>query len=263
MPSKINYVPAGFEFSEDEDEDDFCATPKVVKKVEKTPLELKKERLLKAITQNDLASLRDEMNKGPKGFDIDEKIDGRWNCLFHACFLALPEIVEYLVEERGAYANLEDGTDTPLLIACSSEANSEQVLKVVHSLINKSANFRISNATGVTPIMQACLRGHLEVVKYLLAVGESFETVDNEGKNLLFYAIDGKQLEVARFLISKGIDLNHVNTYRVSAKEHAVNEHQLEILELFPQEDPVYQPPVNFMTYNRFEDLVPTPDSDV
>lgn len=263
MPLKINFVPAGFEFEGSEDEDDFYAVQKIVKKVEKTPLQLKKERLLNAITENDLVLLRDTMNSGPKGFDIDDNIDGRWNCLYHACFRALPEIVEYLLKERGAHANLENSNDTPLIIACSSEANSEQVLKVVRSLVNNSANFRISNAFGITPIMQACLRGHLEVVKYLLASGESFETVDNEGKNMLFYAIDGKQLEVARFLISKGIDLNHVNTYKVSAREHAVNEHQLEILELFPEEESVYQPPVNYTNYNRFEDLVPTSDSDV
>lgn len=263
MPSKVNCVPAGFEFSGSEDEDDFGMTPKVAKKVEKTPLQLKKERLLQAISQNDLASLRNELNNGPKGLDIDERIDGRWNCLYHACFLALPEIVDYLLNERGAYANLEDGNETPLLVACFSEADSDQVLKVVHSLISKSANIRISNATGVTPIMQACFRGHLEVVKHLLAIGESFETVDNEGKNLLFYAIDGKQLEVARFLIDRGIDLNHVNMYKVSAKEHAVNENQLEILELFPQEVAVYQPPVDFLNYNRFENLIPASGGDV
>lgn len=256
-------MPAGYEFSGSEDEDNYYTSPKEVKKVEKSPIQLKKERLLQSINSNDLAALRDEMNNGAKGLDIDETLDGRWNCLYHACFLALPEIVEYLVGERGAYANLEDGNETPLLIACDSEADSGQVFKVVQALINKSANFRISNALGVTPIMQACLRGHLEVIKYLLSMGESFETVDNEGKNLLFYAIDGKQVEVARFLIASGIDLSHVNTYRVSAKEYAVNEHQLEILELFPQDVPVYQPPVNFLSYNRFDELVPLPGSEV
>lgn len=256
------YLPAGYESSDSEDYyyDGFTTSkPKIQpKKIEKSPMEQMKDRLLLNLRNNELHAIKEELDCGAvKGFDIDEYLDGRWSLLYHACFLGLPDIVQYLIEERGANTNVTENCETPLMVACYSDAKSDQVLKVVKLLIKESTIISSSNLTGVTALMFASSHGHVEVVKYLLSLNDSFDAIDNEGQNALFYAIDGKNLEIAKILIAAGIDLSVVNKFGYTANHYALDENQLEIAELFPPEEVKYETPSTFVSYNRFEDLIP------
>lgn len=260
-------VPAGAESDDDEyDYDDeyyYKDKSSVVKEVQ-TPLEAKKTRLIEALKKNDLLEVQNELDHGqPKGFDIDETIDDHWNLLFHACFMGLPDIVEYLIEERGAFVNFDINSESPTLAACRSQAGPELVLKVVQVLAKNAAAFRATDMYGTSPLMVTCSAGHVEVVKFLLSLNDSIDAIDNEGKNSLFHAIDGKSVEVAKLLINRGINLNHTNTYGASAKEYAMSEERADIVELFPAEIEHFHVPVNFANYNRFEDLIPMDNSEV
>lgn len=262
-------LPDGFYSSNSEDEDCidgfyFGSSTVKTKKVEKSPKDLMKERLLQHLKHNDVGALREELNHGPfKGFDIDEYLDHSWNLLFHACSLGHPEIVRFLIEERGVDTNSTEDTMTALMVACSSEAKTEDVLKVVKLLIKDSTLISSPNNTGGTAFMFASKYGHVEVVKYLLSLNDSYDAMDNEGKNALFHAIDGKQVEVARLLIESGIDLNVVNQYGCTAKNYAIDENQNEIIELFPPEPYRFETPCNFLSYNQFSDLIPGKESEV
>lgn len=257
-------MPAGSEFESDSEGEDYYErhTPKMPVK---TPIELKKERLLQVLQEKDLNGIKQELDHGlPKGLDIDEAIDRNWNLLFHACSLGLPDIVQFLVDERGSFVNLEVDAETPIMVACHSEADSPDVLKIVRVLIENAANFRMTDAYGVTSLMKACSRGHAEAVKYLIAKKDSINTIDNEKRNALFHAIEGKHVEIAKILIDAGIDLNVVNTFGASARDLAIAEMQNEILALMPLEkEQPFQLPINFTSYNRFEDLIPDESSDV
>lgn len=270
--STFNYLPGGYE--SDSDDDYLCygdyessSKPKFEPvAIVKSPLELKKEALLVHLKENQLDAIKDELDHGPcKGFDIDEKLDGRWNLLYHACDLGRSEILEYLIEERGVNVHMTEGDadDSPLMVACCSHADPTEVLKVVKVLVGQNVNVRASNNYGVTPLMLASSRGHVEVVKCLLSLNDSFDAIDNEGRNALFHAVEGKQVEVAKILMKTGIDLNVVNKYGDSAKDYASNDNNLEILELFPPEVYQYVPPPSFISYNRFEDLIPELTTDV
>ena len=266
----MNYLPGGAESDFDSDDDFYGFNaygnkPKFLPaEIVKSPLELKKENLLLNLKNNKLDGIKEELDHGQcKEFDIDEKLDDRWNLLYHACDLALPEIVEYLISERGVNIYTSEGGENPLMIACCSHANSLEVLKVVKILIKQNVNFRASNEYGVTPMMVACSKGHVEVVKYLLSLNDSFDAIDNEGRNALFHAIEGNQVEIAKILIEAGIDLNVVNKFGESAKDAASDDNNEKILELFPPEIYRYVPPTNFVSYNRFEDLIPGMSTDV
>lgn len=271
--SKPRYMPGGYESDTDNDElylsdyDDHSRSSrsKVTRSVDvkKTPLELKKEALLTALKENQLDTIKKELNQRSEGFDIDDKLDEKWNLLYHACNLGRSEILKFLIEERGVDPNIMDGDDSAFLVACSSQADSSEVIQVVNVLMDNNVNFRASNNYGVTPMMSACAKGHIEVVKCLILTNDSFDAIDNEGRNALFYAIDGKQVEIARILIEAGIDLSVVNMFGESAKRYAGNDNNLKILELFPPEIQHYQPPSNFLSYNRFKDLIPELTTDM
>lgn len=254
-------IPAGCELSDSEDDyyDELIKPQKiVVKAAEKSPREQMKERLLVHLKNNDKDAIQEELDHGPvKGFDIDEHLDSTWNILFYACSLGSSELVKYLVEVRGACINRTANSETPLMVACYSKADSEEVLKIVKILVNESTNIRVSNSYGVTALMFACSSGHIEVVKYLLSLNDAYDARDNDGNNSLFHAIDGKQVKIAKILIDAGIDLSASNRTGYTAKHYAMNENQQEIVNLFPQESLKYETPSAFMNYNRFEDLVP------
>lgn len=269
----INYLPAGAE-SGSEDDDSYYSFGDmanssnsklkfVPQEIVKTPLELKKESLLKYLKNNQLADIKQELDHGAcKEFDIDEKLDDRWNLLFYACDLGLAEILEYLIEERCVNINMTEGGDSAVMVACGSRADSSEVLKVVKILVKHNVNFRATNDYGITAFMNACTNGHVEVVKYLLSINDSFDAIDNLGRNALFHAIDGKNTEIAKILIETGIDLNVSNKFGETPKYYAMNDNNQEIIDLFPADVIKYEPPCRFMSYNRFEDLIPGVTSD-
>lgn len=257
------YLPAGYDES-DSEEDFFYGDetrngiPKVVaQQIEKSPMKIKKEKLMEHLKNNQLSLLREELDNEPLGFDIDEAVDDRWNLLYHSCFLALPEIVQFLIEERGACINMRENDDTPLMVACFSSANPGEVFKVVKALVRSSTIISSSNCNGVTPLMHASRLGNLEVVKYLLSLNDAYDAIDNEGNNALFHAIEGKHLEVAKVLIEVGTDLAVVNKRGQTAKDFARSEYHFDYFDLFPPEPYQYQTPADFISYNRFEDLIP------
>lgn len=229
----------------------------------RSPLDLKKERLLDHLKNNDLRGMKAELDQTPAiGFDIDETVDEKWNLLYHACYLGLHEIVKYLIDDRGACINMFENGETPLMAACKSSADSEDVLRVVKTLILDSTIISVGDAYGVTPLMFACASGHVGVVKYLLSQNDAVNAIDNERKNALFHAIESKNLEITKMLIAANIDLVVTNIFGDTAKDIAISENLTEIVDLFPSEVVQYQPPFNFMSYNRFEDL-PTGNSEV
>lgn len=73
----------------------------------------------------------------------------------------------------------------------------------------------------------------------------------------LFHAIDGNKVEIAKFLIEAGIDLAVVEKYGNTAKTFAESENRLEILELFPPEEYRYEIPTDYLSYSKFETIIP------
>lgn len=259
-----NAVPAGFELSDSEDE--FFGEYLINKpsghssKKSKSPKQIFAETLATCVLENNLIALQSVLTSTEaKGFNIDEPLEGGWNLLSQACNQARVDVVRYLVEKRGADPRASETGETALMVACYSEASSEDVFEVVKILVTEPSIIVASNTSGVTALMFASKAGHIEVVRYLLLHGpaNAINAVDNEGMNALFHAIGGKRTEVAEVLISSGIDLTACNMYGLSAKHYAIEENQQDIIELFPKEDEKYQTPGAYMSYNRFEDLIP------
>lgn len=259
----MNAVPGGYESEQSDLDDDFFdgfytgKSNLPTKIVEKSPLEQKKLKLMEFLKNSDVAAMREELDNDVKGFDIDENIDGYWNLLYHACFLAVHDVVSFLIEERGATVNMTRNSETPLMVSCYSDGDSEDVLAVVKALIKESTVIGAANLLGITPLMFASKHGHTSVVRYLLALNDAFDAIDNEGTNALFHAIDGKHEDIAKILIEAGIDLNVSNKFRCTARDYSRNENCEAIFKLFPAEIIRYQTPGSFMSYNRFEDMIP------
>ncbi|XP_070505776.1 ankyrin repeat, SAM and basic leucine zipper domain-containing protein 1 [Chironomus tepperi] len=262
--ASVSYLPAGYSDSENEGYDDcdgyfFEKTKKPMIKVQKSEFEEFRDNLLSHLRDNNVPELRKTLDKGIRsGFDIDSPIDGHWNLLFYACSYGFSEVVEFLTEERGVNVDIRIDGETALMIVCSSTQNSDEILKII-KILHKTEPKLINrtNYVGENALMLAAKKGHLNVIEYLIKIGESYNIVNNSGRNVLFYAIEGNNIDIAKKLFELEIDLDVRDCYGTTPKKYAEECNAEEILELFPLEEYKYVTPSSYYSYSSFDSLVP------
>ena len=125
-----------------------------------------------------------------------------------------PHMVDWLLD-KGAEVEINREGRTPLHIA-AAKGN----LAIVKSLIKHECEVDITDSYGFTPFSLGCLRGHLDVVKYIVEyarVGTNFNMEDG-----LHRASECGHVEVLDYLIWKSADVNSVNSLGESALSIAV-----------------------------------------
>jgi ankyrin repeat protein len=222
------------------------------------PLQKFLDTLVKLIQSGFTEDFKKELENNQFRYDVNDQIKYDWNLLFHACFEAKKEIVEYLVEEKAAKVNIQINSNTPLMIACSSTADPDRVFEVVDYLIKKESILNVSNTYGMTPLMFAAQKGHLKVVQLFIKMGVSLEAIENYGSDALLLAIENKHTEIAKLLIKAGSNLNIINKRGYNAKKLAEVNENFELLELFPKEVVVYEVPQQYLNYQSIFDMVPS-----
>lgn len=110
------------------------------------------------------------------------------------------DIVVDLVR-RGMDPNTSDRSGTTLLMFAVANGNEE----LLEFLLRNKANILKKNKYGDTAVGLAVLRGHLQIVRRLVAVGADIAT---PGWNALHYAAFGGHAEIVHFLVSKGAPLD-------------------------------------------------------
>jgi ankyrin repeat domain-containing protein 17 len=96
----------------------------------------------------------------------------------------------------------ENSGNTPLMYACAGGH-----LDVVEILLQSGANVEDHNENGHTPLMEAASAGYVNVAKVLLENGAGINTHSNEFKeSALTLACYKGHLEMVRFLLAAGAD---------------------------------------------------------
>ena len=83
-------------------------------------------------------------------------------------------------------------------------------LEVVRFLVENGVNVNAVTATdGTTPLMMACERGHLEIVRLLVERGANVNAAtSNDGGTALMMASQNDHLEIVRYLVERGANVN-------------------------------------------------------
>ncbi|XP_059471305.1 ankyrin repeat domain-containing protein 17 isoform X2 [Neocloeon triangulifer] len=135
----------------------------------------------------------------------DRGIKGDCTPLMEAASAGHADIVRLLIE-NGADVNAQSSTgNTPLMYACAGGH-----LEVVEILLAAGANVEDHNENGHTPLMEAASAGYVNVAKVLLENGAGINTHSNEFKeSALTLACYKGHLEMVRFLLAAGADQEH------------------------------------------------------
>jgi ankyrin repeat protein len=108
------------------------------------------------------------------------------------------QVVKYLVEEAGADENYRDGGGwTPLMVA----ADAGQAAVMQYLLDRPCINIDAENERGTKAIDMACRKGHVEVVKLLVAAGARVHPQDSDATGALLQAVRGGKLDVVKYLV--------------------------------------------------------------
>ena len=88
------------------------------------------------------------------------------------------------------------------------------------------ANANAVSDTGLTCLSAACLKNHINVVKFLVEHGADFEKADNNGITPLMYSI--KSVELCQYLLECGANVNKQDVENKTALHHAIEAKQVE-----------------------------------
>ncbi len=134
------------------------------------------------------------------------------------------ELFHFLVEQ-GANINIRDHRlDNPLLYA-----GAEGKLDFVKAAIAAGADTTVTNRFGGTALIPAADRGHVEIVRELLANSDvDVDHVNDLGWTALLEAVllgDGgsKHQEIVNLLIEYGADVNLADNEGVTPLQHAIS----------------------------------------
>ncbi|GAB2477366.1 ankyrin repeat domain-containing protein [Jatrophihabitans fulvus] len=109
------------------------------------------------------------------------------------------------------------------LISGASEGSKRQVKRALRAGAHIDAQDPVDRS-GYTALHTAAVRGHLELVSYLLLEGASPNAVDRDGNTALFVALmsssdDERAVEIGRMLLDAGADPRQPNAWGTSVAD--------------------------------------------
>ncbi|KAJ6238995.1 molting protein mlt-4 [Anaeramoeba flamelloides] len=158
-----------------------------------------------------------------KGININTQ-DTSLNTILHiACSNGLLDIIEILLKKKNISLNCQTEKGlTPLHKACMLNSDElfekdlekieqfkKRKLMIVKLLINKGANYELTDSKGRTPLLCSCIFDMADIFKYLKSIGAQIFKGDSEGATGLHWAISRNNNQIIEeYLSCQKIDLN-------------------------------------------------------
>ncbi|XP_048258038.1 ankyrin repeat domain-containing protein 50-like [Haliotis rufescens] len=133
--------------------------------------------------------------------DIDGRGGGSWTPVMRAAYRGHREVVELLVNKGADVSLVDKDGDNILHLACIR--GHLEIVKFVLSLNVMDINSRGSGSW--TPVMRAAWGEHRDVVDLLVSKGADVSLVDEDGDNILHFACSEGHLETVEFVLSLNV----------------------------------------------------------
>lgn len=112
-------------------------------------------------------------------------------------------------------------------------------LQNVKQALKMNNNIEVRNSLGETPLLTACQRSNLDIIKFLVEKGANIKAIDNRGDSVLHKALGfwfttnpkDSKLSVIQYLVDNGADVNVRDNIGNSPILEAVNANSVEIMD--------------------------------
>ncbi|MDH5428727.1 MAG: ankyrin repeat domain-containing protein [Nitrospirota bacterium] len=176
------------------------------------------QRLIEAVAQNDLATVRGLVKAGTNINAQDAR--GR-TALLTAVEGHHLESAKVLLEAGADVNLLDDKLDSPLLLA-----GAEGTVEIMKLILQAKPDFTLYNRFGGTSLVPAAERGHVDMVKLLVTTKVDIDHVNHLGWTALLEAIvlsngGPHHQEIVKVLVDAGADVNIADKNGVTPLQHA------------------------------------------
>jgi len=177
------------------------------KKLSLTEFGNKAEKILEVLIQG-----FDEVTK-ERLLSESEKVGNNNFALFMSVFDVL--VNEAMPENlRSSYISLLESlakTFVNIVEDTSLQTMYQDNLAILQLLIEKGADIKFKDASGISPLQKAIGNKNLEAVKILVENGVEINERDSNGENSIMYALQVGSEYIFNYLLEKGADLTFIN----------------------------------------------------
>ena len=157
-----------------------------------------------------------------------KRLDNEGKSAFHfAARDSSPEIIEYLFSKRMSVNMTDFSGLTPLMCACLEGG----CLNNIKTLFKHGANIKQLDNSGKSALHFAARDSSPEIIEYLLSLGTTVNMTDNKGQvPLMFACMEGGRLDNIKKLLQNDADINLVDNDGKSVLHFAANGSSTEII---------------------------------
>jgi ankyrin repeat protein len=154
-----------------------------------------------------------------KGANLEVCDSDGYSAFLYSCRRANLPLFTTLVNKGNVNAVAKDGNNA-LILACEFG-----FIDAVRVLVDKNVDMKHKNGRGVTALVAAARKKHMNIVNLLLAKGADAESViDADGKTLLLYACGNGYVDTVKILLEKRANIHAINkdgddAFNVACKE--------------------------------------------
>ncbi|XP_071797921.1 ankyrin repeat domain-containing protein 55-like [Asterias amurensis] len=97
------------------------------------------------------------------------------------------------------------------LAEAAFRGDTNRVQEIMEEIRDNFESVEMKTYNGMTPLMAAAFKGHLDIVNILVLHNTALESRDRDGDTALAYAVHGNQPKIVWYLLDKGSDINTSN----------------------------------------------------
>lgn len=163
--------------------------------------------------------------------DIDRMDHDGFTAFSYACVAGHVDAARRLLKEGASPVVPDEDDVTPLMLAAMH--GRAEIVALLAPLASPEPGLDLRDYRGMTALMKACSRGHLEIVQTLLRHGASLLIKDHQDMTALMKACDnGRQDIVSILLNTNAANVNAVDKRHQTALYYACKEEAVECVEM-------------------------------
>jgi len=203
--------------------------------------------LMAMACKGDLKMVKEAVHNGAD-VNYHANTDSKDSVLMMACWFCKPNIVEFLLEQKGIDVHYKNTCNQSAI----HYASMKGFIKIIKVLLAAGSSLEVQDSKGYTPIICAAQFGHTAVMDYYKRKGANLFHRDGEDHTILHWTAYNKHPLATSWILNEGVDIHLQDSRGRTAIHWAAKQGNSDILKLL----------VEFVDEEGFTALINEPDGE-